>query len=281
MVTRSARSTVRRAGWSGRRAANSPVLSGLARAGFAARGVLYVIIGALALEVAFGSHGHQADKTGALRLVGKTPLGEAALWLLAIGFAGLALWQAAEAIWGGYAPRGREAGRRLGAAARAVFYGAVAFSIMKYAIGLGAPKSSDKQSRDLTASLMHHPGGRFLAGAIGAGLIIAGAVVAYGAWRKKFLRHMSRLSTASPAARQVVERLGQYGGICRGAVFAGAGVFVTMAAVNANPGEAKGVDATLRAFAATPAGPWLLVLVATGLIVYGVYCGCEARWRDT
>ena len=281
MVTRSARSAARRAGWSTRRAANSPVMSALARAGFGARGVLYVIIGALALQVAFGGPAHQPDRAGALRLVGKTPLGEAALWLLAIGFTGLTLWQASEAIWGGYGPHGREMTRRVGAAALTVVYAVVTYSIMKYAIGLGAPSSSNKQSRDLTASLMHHPGGRYLAGAIGAGLIIAGLVIAYCAARKRFLRRMRALQTATPAARQVVERLGQYGGICRGAVFAGAGVFLMMAAVDANPRQAKGLDATLRSFAATPSGPWLLVLVAAGLIVYGLFCGCEARWRDT
>jgi hypothetical protein len=242
---------------------------------------MYVLIGALALEVAFGNSGHQADNAGALRLIGKTPAGQIALWLLAAGFLGLTLWQLTEAVWGVSEPGGRKVSRRFYAAGLAALYAVITYSVLRYALGVGAPSSSNKQSQDLTASAMHHPGGRFLVGAAGVALVIAGAVIAVQAWQQRFLRHMRRLATAPPATRRVVEHLGQFGGASRGAIFAGAGVFTVMAAVNASPHQAKGLDATLRSFAATPLGPWLLVLVALGLIVYGLYCGCEVRWRDT
>ena len=76
-----------------------------------------------------------------------------------------------------------------------------------------------------------------------------------------------------------MERLGQIGGIARGVVFAAAGIFLLVAGVTANPGQAKGIDATLRSFASTPLGPWLLALFAAGLVVFGLYSWCEARWR--
>jgi hypothetical protein len=250
----------------------------LARAGFAARGILYMIIGVIALEVAFGHASNQADTSGALRLVGATPAGAAALWVLAIGFIGLALWRVFEAVLGPAEPGGRETARRLSAVARAVFYGAVAFSIMKFALGLGAPASSNKQSRDLTATAMHYPGGQVIVALIGAAFVAGGVGLAYSAWRKKFLRKL-RLGGASPATQTAVARLGQAGGIARGAVFATAGVFLVYAAVIAKPGQAKGVDSALRALARTPFGPWLLSAVAVGLVLFGIFSCCEARWR--
>jgi hypothetical protein len=88
------------------------------------------------------------------------------------------------------------------------------------------------------------------------------------------------MSSASPAVQRVVTRLGQVGGIARGAVFGTAGVFLIVAGVRASPDKAKGIDSALRALARTPLGPWLLAAVAAGLIVFGVYSWCEARWRE-
>ena len=263
---------------SARRAARSPVMAGLARAGLAARGVMYVIIGWIALQIAFGGSGHQADSAGALRLLAQNPVGMTALWLLAIGFAGLALWRLSEAIWGAAGSGGRKTGTRLASLARAVIYGLLCLTILKYALGLGAPASSNTQSRDLTAALLHQPGGQVLVAVIGLAVVAAGLALIYQYWQKKFLRQL-RLGGGSPAVRTTVTRLGQAGGIARGVVFAAVGVFLVVAAVNARPGQARGVDSALRAMAATPFGPWLLVLVAAGLILFGIYSCCEARWR--
>jgi hypothetical protein len=82
-----------------------------------------------------------------------------------------------------------------------------------------------------------------------------------------------------PRTRQVVTWLGRAGGMARGAVFVTAGVFLVIAAVRAQPQQAKGVDSALRALALTPLGPWLLLVVAIGLIMFGAYSCCEARWR--
>jgi len=61
-------------------------------------------------------------------------------------------------------------------------------------------------------------------------------------------------------------------------VFLTAGVFLIDAAVDAQPQQAKGLDSSLRALAATPLGPWVLVLVAIGLIMFGLFSCCEAKW---
>ena len=280
MTTRLARGrgrSARSARYAGRRAARSRYLGWLARAGFAARGVLYVIIGCVAIEIAFGHARNQADSAGAVRLVAATPVGLIALWLLAAGFIGLALWRLAEAAYGGPGPGGHKPAARLAALGKAVVYGVLAFTVVKYAIGAGAPKSSNQQSADLTASVLHHPGGQAVVVAAGLALIVGGAYLAYSCWRRRFLKELS-LARASRRTRRVVTWLGQAGGIARGVVFAAVGVFLVVAGVKAQPSQAKGIDATLRAFAQTPLGPWLLVVVAAGLVTFGLYSGCEARW---
>jgi len=278
VVTRTARRRTRDAKYVARRAGNSKYVDWLARAGFIARGVMYVIIGILAIEIAFGSGGHKADQSGAARLVGSTPFGAFLLWLLVIGFAGMMLWRLSEAIYGGPGADGRKASNRLIAGFKALLYGFIAYGITKFALGLGAPKSSNSQSVDLTATAMHHPGGKILVGIVGLVLIGVGAWLAWRAFQCKFLEDL-RTGEMSPQTRKVVTFLGRFGGIARGIVFGAAGIFLLIAAVTANAGKAKGIDATLRAFTKTPAGPWLLVLVAVGLVLFGCYSWAESRWR--
>lgn len=277
MALPAARRRTRSTRLTARRAARSRAMAGLARAGLLARGVLYLIVGWLALQIAFGSTGQRAESSGALRVVAQTAVGTFVLWLLAIGFAGLALWRLSEAIWGSPG-QGRKATVRLAALGRAVIYGVFSFTILKYALGLGAPASSNSQSRDLTAAALRQPGGQILVTLIGLAVIAAGLAIAWQAWRKTFLRRL-RLSGVSRVTRRVVTRLGQAGGMARGIVFAAAGVFLVVAAVHAQPSQARGIDATLRALAATPLGPLVLVVVAAGLVLFGAYSCCEARWR--
>ena len=188
-------------------------------------------------------------------------------------------WRLSEAIWGAAGADGRKASKRVASLARAVFYAVVTYGILKFALGIGAPSSSDKQSQDLTADALKITGGQVIVAVAGVIVIIAGIYLGYRAFERKFLKHM-RFGTASPKTRNVVTRLGQIGGVARGVVFATVGVFLVVAAKDANPGQAKGIDSALRALARTPAGPWVLIVVALGLMTFGVYSWCEARWRE-
>jgi Domain of Unknown Function (DUF1206) len=278
MVARTMRRRSLRTRRSARQAANSRPLAWLARAGLTARGVMYVLIGIIAVQIAVNGSHQQADRTGAVHLVANTPLGSVLLWLLVIGFAGMTLWRLSEALWGTNEAGGRKPGKRLANLARAVFYAVVTFGILKYALGIGQPSSSDTQSEDLTATALRHPGGQVIVAIAGIVIVGAGLYVMYRAFKLKFLKHL-RMGGASAGTRKVVTRLGQIGGIARGLVFGTVGVFLIVAAVDANPGQAKGIDSALRALAHTPLGPWLLVVIALGLMTFGVYSWCEARWR--
>jgi hypothetical protein len=241
---------------------------------------MYILIGWLAVLVASGNSGQQADRSGALRTVAGTPFGKALLWILLAGFIGLALWRLSEAAYGSPSSGGRKASTRIKALGRAIIYGLVAYGTLKYALGAGAPQSTNQQSVDLTASAMSHPGGKVLVVIIGLALIAGGLYLAYEAWKRKFLGNL-QTSRMRAQTRRTVEKLGLIGGIARGIVFATAGIFLVVAAVRSQPQQAKGIDSALRVLAHTPLGPWLLAIIAVGLIMFGLYSCCEARWLRT
>jgi len=263
----------------GHRAADSSALRWLARAGLAARGVLYVLVGWIAVQVAFGNSSQQADRTGALQQISSTPVGGVLLWLLVVGFFGMTLWRLSEAVFGAPGTDDQhKTSKRLAAAGRAVVYAAIAVNVLKFATGTGGSQSSDKQSVDFTATLLKYPGGQVLLVVIGLALIGGGVYLAYSAWKEKFRKDLE-FGQAGARVSRVVVWFGKFGGMARGAVFVTAGIFLVVAAVQAKPQQAKGIDSALRTLASTPLGPWLLVLVAIGLIMFGVFSICQAKWQ--
>nr|WTA23710.1 DUF1206 domain-containing protein [Streptomyces sp. NBC_00853] len=252
-----------------------------ARCGLLARGVLYALVGMLALRVATGDPGgggKEADRQGALEeLVGK-PFGGVLVWAVGIGLVGMVLWRLSEAVFGAAGPEGNKPVKRLAAAGRTVCYATVAFSVLSFAAG-GGGRSGDQQSRDVTARALDLPAGQWLVGAAGLGIALAGAVIAVQAARRSFRKHLA-MGGVSARWRAAVGFLGVTGGLARGALFAAVGGFVVYAAVRFDPAQAKGTDDTLRSFALTPAGPWLLVAVALGLMLFGAFSWAMARWRE-
>ncbi|MFD8351323.1 DUF1206 domain-containing protein [Streptomyces coelicoflavus] len=261
-----------------RRAANGSAAEGAARAGLTARGVIYLLVGILALQIAFGTGNRQADRGGALAELSDKPFGAVLLWALGAGLVGMALWRLSEALFGVTGKDGHTARKRLPAAARCVFYAFVAYSVLAFAAGTGGSGSSDRQSRDVTARVMEIPAGRWLVGVAGVAIVVAGAVIGVQAVRRSYHKKL-KLGALSPRVRRLVDVTGVGGGVARGLVFAGAGAFAVRAAVDYQPDRVKGLDDTLRSFADTPLGPWLLALVAAGLVLFGVFSFTLARWR--
>ncbi|WP_369237087.1 DUF1206 domain-containing protein [Streptomyces sp. R21] len=259
-----------------RRSTERQTLVAAGRAGFAARGVVYVLIGALAIRIALGSGGGTADRQGALAQVAEQPFGKVMLWAIVVGFASMALWRGARAVL----TRGpqRKASSRALDGGRAVFYAFVCWTTAVYAAGGGQGSSGNAKSQDWTASALKLSYGQVLVGAAGCLLIGIGAVLAVRAAMRSFLKQLDT-GSMSPRTQQVVTALGVGGGVARGVVFAAAGIFILVAAIRFDPDKAKGVDATLRSFTQTPVGPWLLVAVAIGLILFGVFSFASARWR--
>jgi hypothetical protein len=260
---------------SARRASNSPAARGLARAGLAARGVIYILIGWVAVLIALGQSSQQADQQGALQLLAGKPYGLVSLWLLGIGFAAYALWRLSEAAFG-VTGEGNGAGPRLKSLVRAVIYAGFAYLTFQVISGTGG--SQTKKQQDVTAKVMHHTGGRWLVGIVGLVIVIAGLTLVFEGIRRTFMKFL-QTSQMSPRTRRIVERLGMIGTVARGVVFALAGVLVIEAAVTYKPAKAGGIDKALLTLRNQPFGGFLLGLAALGLIIFGVYALCEARWR--
>jgi Domain of Unknown Function (DUF1206) len=258
-----------------RRAANSPAVHALARAGLVARGIIYVLIGWVAILIAAGHSSREADQEGALQLLAGKPYGMVSLWLLGIGFVGYALWRFSEAAFG-VTGEGNGARPRLKSLVRGLVY--AGFAYLTFQVISGAHSSQAGRQQDVTASVMRHAGGRWLVGIVGLIVVIAGVALVAQGIRRKFMRYLET-SRMSPRARRIVEWLGAIGTTARGVVFALAGALVIDAAVTYSPSKAGGVDKALLTLRDQPFGQFLLGLAAVGLIIFGIYGLCEARWR--
>jgi len=225
--------------------------------------------------VALGQSSREADQRGALQLLAGTPYGVVLLWLLGAGFAAYALWRLSEAAFGVTGdPPG--AGPRLKSLSRAVLY--AGFAYLTFDVISGARRSQSHQQQDMTATAMRHTEGRWLVGIVGLAIVIAGLVLVIEGIRGKFMKYL-RTQQMSRRTRRVVEVLGMTGTIARGLVFALAGALVIDAAVTHQAAQAGGIDKALLTLRNQPFGEVLLLVAALGLVVFGIYGLCEARWR--
>jgi Domain of Unknown Function (DUF1206) len=261
-----------------RRASSGNWPERLARLGLAARGVLYLVIAVLTLQVAFSGRDEQTDQEGALQAVVSQPFGRFIVWVLAIGLIGYVLWRLAAAAFGPRAdPAADDAKGRGKALIECVLYGLVALTALRIAMGSGSGGGGEG-SQTLTAQVLAWPAGQLIVGAAGMAIIAGGAYLAWEGWQTDFTDEL-QLGRLSPGARKAVIELGRVGRIARGFVFMLIGLFVVLAAVNYDPSQVRGLDGALASLAAQPYGRWLLVLVALGLAAYGAYCLVESRLR--
>jgi hypothetical protein len=179
-----------------RRASNSPVAHFLARAGLTARGIIYILVGWVAVLVALGDSSREADQTGALQLLVGKPYGLVSLWLLGIGFAAYALWRLSEAAFGVSGER-PGAGPRLKSLGRAIIYAGLSY--LTFTVIAGTDRSQSGRQQDITATAMQHPAGRVLVGVVGLAVVACGIVLVVEGVRKKFMKYLQtgRMSTTT------------------------------------------------------------------------------------
>ncbi len=274
----SVETTMRRAGRKARRAGNSSWVDRGARVGFAGRGLLYLTVAFLAARIAQGRGGQQADKQGAVRALADTPLGLALLVVLVVGFAGYALWQAAEAAWGrrDEGDDAKRTGKRGVSAAKALVYAVLAATTVS--ILFGRDEGGAQQESLWTAVVLALPGGRVLVGVAGLAIMGTGGWLVARGVRTKFDKHLDTRSMPHPLRKAALVG-GAVGHAARGVVAALAGLLLVKAAKDFNPQEAKGIDGTLRTIAEQPFGRVLLLIAAAGLAAFGLFSLVEARYR--
>src|SRR5215207_284408 len=254
----------------------APWVERLARVGYAAKAVLYITSGYLAAQAALGPGGRVTDTRGAMGVVHDATLGGALLIVVAAGLIGYGVWRLVEAV---VDPEHRGRGFkalavRVSFAARGLFHAALGITAFRLALGHRAGTSSS-QTRNWTARVLDLPAGDLLVGAVAAWIAGYGVYQFYRAWTRAE-RHL-QLSELSPAMRSWVLGVSRFGIAARGVVFCLIGFFLARAALRHNPAEAGGVRESLRTLARV--GWWPFVVVALGLVAYGVYELVNARYR--
>ncbi|MBA3524650.1 MAG: DUF1206 domain-containing protein [Geodermatophilaceae bacterium] len=266
-----------RAEGSARRAADSTALETLARVGLIAYGVVHLLIGWLALQVAWGASSENADQSGAFAQLAESPAGPALLWLVAVGLTALAVWQASEAVWGYQSEKdGKRLRKRLGAGGKSVFYLILAFGAARVAMGGGQSSSGSQQ--DTTRGVLAWSGGQVLVVLAGLAVIAVGVANVRKGVLRKFREEIDTSALPAGTSRGV-ERIGQVGFIAKGVAMSLVGVLLVYAAVTFDPEKAQGLDGAMRTIAAQPFGRVLLTVVALGFIAFGVFAFLQARYR--
>lgn len=259
-----------------RKAEGSDAISWLARLGLLSRGLIWLIIGALAAQVALGAN-DRVDKNGALHAIAKKPFGEVLLVVLALGFLGYAAWRLLE---GAVGHRDQDDDRkrwikRGSSLFRGGIYLFLAGSTAKYVVSGGG----DDKTQPVTARVMAHTGGRTLVFLVGAGIGAGGLAMAVRAFRQKFEDNLET-GTMPDWLRSATKAIGTTGLASRGLVFVLIGGFLIKAAIDFDPDKAKGLDASLKTLAGQPFGRVLLLAAAIGLLAFAVWSWIEARYRD-
>jgi hypothetical protein len=260
---------------SGSQAAHSRGMAAAARIGLVARGIVYLLMGWLAIKIATGHRNQQANQKGALADVASHSGGLVLLIALAGGFAAYASWQLTQAIYG-TAADGRKTSARLTSLVRCLGYAALCATAISVLTGSSKTGQAQQQA-GLTARLMHHTGGRWLVGAIGLVVVIVGVAMMVDGLRRTFVKQL-QITHMERNTRRTVEALGVVGSTARGIVVALAGALIIDAAATADPSKSTGLDGALRTLVHQAYGPWLLGSAALGLIAFGIYGLAAAKW---
>jgi hypothetical protein len=249
----------------------------LSRAGFVARGLIYAIIGILALKLAFGQGGKLTNQQGALHTVAHQPFGKVLLTLVAIGLGGYSLWRFVRAAIG-HGPEGSDTGfERLAALASGIAYGAMCAIAVKILLGSGGGGSSGSPKK-AAAGVFSWPAGTWIVGIAGGVMLGVALYQGYRGITKKFLDD-SKVAEMGPQVKKWISRLGTIGHLARMVVFGLVGIFLIKAALDYNPSKAVGLDGALATIVHRSYGPFLLGIVAAGLIAFALYSLSDARYR--
>jgi hypothetical protein len=263
------------------RATDSDAFEYTARAGFAASGVLHLLLGYIIGQLAFTGSSSKgtgnADQSGALATLGSQTGGAILLWIVAVGLVALGLWRIAEAVIG--SKPGERSGskdtnpawKRAKSLGLAIVNFAIAISAARFAMGSG--QSSSQQNSGLSAQLMQSGWGKFLLIAVGVGVMAVGGYHIYKGASRKFLDELQ------VSGGRAIITVGVTGYVAKGLVLAGAGLLVILATLQADPAKASGLDAAVTTLGQAPFGKFLLIAAALGIASFGAYSFVRSRYN--
>ena len=243
----------------------SATLTTLTRLGFAARGLLYLVIGFLVIRT-----GRAEDPSGALEALAEGG-GRTLLYLIIAGFLAYGLWRLSDAAFNieRHEPGNKGLRERVGAGASGIVHLLLAWQAVGLLRGSGS-SGSGGGTQEGAQSALQLPGGQLMVVIAGLVLLGVGAFQLVKAYKASFLKHLEPEVARQPWAKLT----GQGGYAARGLVFLISGAFLTAAGFKEQAGEAGGMAEAL----AWLTSPWDM-LVAVGLILFGLYSLIEARFR--
>jgi Domain of Unknown Function (DUF1206) len=265
-----------------RRVTDHPVLTHLARAGLIAYGAMHLLIGWLAVRLAWGLRAADADQTGALQTVGDGPGGRTLLWIIGLGMLALALWQAGEVLlwWRGLLDRAHRARTALVCAkclAKALVYAVIGVTALLFAVGAGY--EADERLRELTDVTLDIPGGSALVWIAAVAVVAVGLYTLVRGITGGFMKDID-LPAAPDRWEPLIEVIGRVGYVAKGIAFGLVGVLLAHAAASDDVSSATGLHGALTAIADVHSGPWLLTGIAVGFAAFGIYALARARYPD-
>lgn len=251
----------------------------LSRLGYATKGVVYTIVGILALQAAAGTRRANVSTSDALTQIYTQPFGRVLLIIVGVGLAGYVLWRGLQAFLD---PESNGSGmegiaKRVGYFFSGLGYAALAISAFQL-VFTGHNSGGGNSTQNWTARAMGMPAGRWLIGAVGLVVIGVGVAQFMRAIKASFKKHLD-LGGMDRDLRSWTIRIGQTGTAARGVVYVLIGLFLGRAAWQYDPQEGGGLGQALQRIVQQPYGPWLLAVVAVGLIAYGLYAVIMARYR--
>lgn len=263
----------------GRQAHRSDWLDRFARVGLVAYGLMHLVIGWLAVQLAFGDREGSTSTTGAIHELAQQPLGGALVWLVAIGMYLLALWQVVDALLGHRDRDGVDLVRkRLTSAGKAVVYAVIGTSALKVAVGEGS-SGSERSTDTMTANLMDLPAGQVLVGLVGAGILVVGGALVVKGVTDRFLRDIDG-DGQNGATGSAYTWLGRVGYAAKGVALGVVGALFGHAALTHEADKSGGLDQALTRVLDQPFGPVLLAAIGVGIACFGAFCFAWARHLD-
>ena len=264
------------AGASGDSFVQSHAFEWLSRAGFVARALIYAIIGILAFKLAVGHGGKLTNQQGALHTVAQQPFGKLLLTLVAIGLGGYSLWRLVRAGIG-HGREGSDTGfDRIAGLASGIAYGTLCVLAIEILLGIGGGGAGN--TKKATAGVFRWPEGVWIVGIAGVVMIGVALYQGYRGITKQFLDD-SKVQEMGPRVKEWISRLGTIGHLARMIVFGLVGIFLIKAAIDYSPSKAVGLDGALAKIVHRSYGPFLLGVVAVGLIAFALYSLSDARYR--
>jgi hypothetical protein len=252
----------------------------VARVGFAARGILYGLIGYLAIQLIISGAGDLEDPQGAIAEVAVQPFGEVLIIVIAIGMIGMAIWGVLRAITDPY-----NLGSGKMAIARRISYLILGFGhlgivhpIINILTGNGhRNNSTTEESQEVAAGILTYPWGPWAVGIVGLGFVAVGLYQIYRGASARFTRRFEEFDM-SDKQKSVTKIVGRVGIVSIGVVIGIIGILALLAAFTLDPEKVGGIDAALLFLVQQPYGPYILGVVALGFIAYAAFSIMGAFW---